>query len=141
MGIEMRTTGVKHRLVVMVVVIMVAMFAIVASPATIHRLDSPLMADLTTLFISQGLSLPSTAGPWSTDELSFLLGKLNPENFSPAERRVYDRIDSALRAELKPVSANLHASLETYTHTNTTDFTTQDDWVYSYLDRKPMVSI
>jgi hypothetical protein len=118
---------------------------IVASPlgaaAEIHRIDSPLMKDLTLLFISQGLSLPSTAGPWSGDELLFFADKLDEGTLSEAELRIYDRLIDALATEKKPVSATVIASLEAYLHTNTKDFTTQDDWVYSYLDRSALISI
>ncbi len=109
--------------------------------AVIHRIDSHLMRDLTILFISQGLSLPSTAGPWSSDELLSLAKKLDPGLLSAEERRIHDSVVAALESELKPISANLTASLEAYIHTNTYDFTTQDDWVYSHLDRNALLSL
>jgi hypothetical protein len=112
-----------------------------AATAEIHRVDSPLMRDLSTLFVSQGLSLPSTAGPWSGDELLFFSEKLDTGSLSEAEQRIYDHIIAALTADKKPVSATVRASLEAYLHTNTKDFTTQDDWVYSYLDRNALISI
>lgn len=93
------------------------------------------------LYISQGYSLPSTAGPWSRDELLFMLNKLDASYFSEVEQKLFDSLYNELTRTEQAFSVRFEANLESYTHTNTTDFITEEDWVYSYLNRKPLINI
>ncbi|MDD3058586.1 MAG: hypothetical protein PHO72_09745, partial [Sphaerochaeta sp.] len=112
-----------------------------ASPAKIYPVESPFYRDLRDLYISQGYSLPSTAGPWSRDELLFLLNKLEQSRFSDIEQQLFDSLRSELTNTQQAFSVGFEANLESYTHINTDSFTTEEDWVYSYLDRKPMINV
>lgn len=129
------------RIFLSLVLVLACSFLLGASPAKIYPIDSPLYRDLRDLFISQGYSLPSTAGPWSRDELLFLLNKLDASHFSEVEQKLSDSLYEELTRTEQAFSIRFEANLESYTHTNTTDFITEEDWVYSYLDRKPLVNI
>lgn len=118
----------------------VCTFFLAASPAKIYPVESPYYRDLRDLYISQGYSLPSTAGPWSRDELLFLLNKLEQSRFSAIEQQLFDSLQSELTNTRQAFSVGFEANLESYTHTNTTSFTMEEDWVYSYLDRKPLIN-
>ncbi len=60
---------------------------------------------------------------------------------SARELVLYDALAEKLKENDTAFSSHLTLSLESYLHPNTTDFTTEDDWVYSYLDRQPLLSI
>lgn len=114
---------------------------LIASPAWMFPLDSSIYEDLAGLFISQGLAQPSTAKPWSKDEVGFLLDKVNAAQLSGVERLLYNRIRLIVDKQDSVTSIGFESSLETYIHTNIDSFTTEDDWVYSYLQRKPLISL
>ena len=48
------------------------------------------------LYISEGLALPSTTGPWSAKELDMMLDRINPEKLSDDEISIYYYINSSL---------------------------------------------
>lgn len=133
--------GCVRYLVLWLGIALIGSAALAASPAIMFPLDSFVYADLEALFISQGLSQPSTTKPWSKDEVGFFLEKLNTTQFSEVERELYDGIRLTIDEQKKVTSLGFQASLETYIHTNTDAFITEDDWVYSYSQRKPLISL
>ena len=106
-----------------------------------YPVDSPFYEALEYLYISQGLSLPSTAGPWSGDELSLMLGRIEKSKLNTDERATYRYVSTELAASLPSFSLGATVALEAYLHTNTTDFTENDDWYYDYDKRSPLVSV
>lgn len=112
----------------------------------IHSLDSDVYEAVSYLYLEQGMALPSSAGPWSGDELLSMLAKVDRERVSPAGKDVYDYVagvlSSADRNQLSDSFAsayNFDFSVEAYAHTNTQDFTTDDDWNYSFEERRPIL--
>ena len=52
--------------------------------------DSPIYRAMKTLYISEGLALPSTTGPWSMAEMDMMLSRINPEKLDSSEMEVYE---------------------------------------------------
>ncbi|MFA5468253.1 MAG: hypothetical protein WC224_04255 [Sphaerochaetaceae bacterium] len=107
----------------------------------IHPVGSDVYEAITYLYISNGYALPSTAGPWSTNELLKLLDKVDRTKLSNAAQSVYDYAKGVLTAEPKLFKFGLEAALEANIHTDTENFTTRKRWVKNTNDRKSLLDI
>ncbi len=113
----------------------------VGNQQKIYPIDSPLYEALIQLYISTGIALPSTTGPYSANELILMLNRLDRSSLSKQGKQVYDYVYDTLTTTPKVVRFGLDATIEGYVHTNTDDFTQPDDWIYSTNDRKPFLDI
>ncbi len=116
-------------------------------------LDSELYNIMDLLFLEQGLSRPSTARPWSEDEVIFMLENIDYQAISEAGRKGLDFIDSSIDKPLSfkkgsgPVraGASLELNFEAYLKNVLKESGTDDDspyqWMYGYEDRLPLVNI
>jgi len=107
----------------------------------IYPIDSDVYEAITALYISQGLALPSTTGPWSADELLNMLDKIDVARLSGGLLAAYQYASSDLNSSADTVKFGLGASVETYWHSNTTDFVDESDWVVGFEDRKPILDL
>ncbi|MBJ2354900.1 hypothetical protein JF818_00505, partial [Sphaerochaeta sp. S2] len=112
-----------------------------ASPSDMFQLSDSVHEKLSTLYVSQGLAIPSSALPYTRAELDHHLSRLNPEELSWMETKLYTSLVGESTMELPAFSIESEISFETYIHSNTEDFIREEDWVYSYLDRKSLVSV
>ncbi len=112
----------------------------------IFPLESPVYRYIANLYILQGMSLPSTTGPYSQDELQRMFDRLDKNSLTTSsEQDFYDQVATILAQKPKQkgqlgYDIGIQANLEAYAHTNTNDFTAEQDWSYNYSDRKPFVS-
>lgn len=107
----------------------------------IYPIDSDIYQAITALYISQGLALPSTTGPWSADELLEMLEKIDTGKLSGGTLAAYQYASSELNRDTTTFKFGFSAAMETYYHTNTTDFTDESDWVVGFAERKPLLDI
>lgn len=112
-----------------------------ASPSDMFQLSDSVHEKLSTLYVSQGLAIPSSALPYTRAELDHHLSRLDPEELSWMETKLYTSLVGESTMELPAFSIESEISFETYIHSNTEDFIREEDWVYSYLDRKSLVSV
>lgn len=112
-----------------------------ANPVKVHPIDSSIHEAITSLYIAEGLSLPSTAAPWSSDELSLMLSRLDEHSLSLDSLDTYRYVVEELKKDLPPFSLKAQVAGEVYLHTDTTSFTDNEDWIYNYEDRKPVASV
>ena len=112
-----------------------------ANQARIYPVDSEVYQGIRQLYVAQALSLPSTAGPWSHDELSLMLDRIDEQSLTANAIPTYEYIRSMLTPSQHSFSLGSSVALEGYLHTNTTDFTTNDDWYYNHDKRKALLSI
>lgn len=141
----------RNRGLVLALSLLLGMTVLVAEPymnkQMIYSLDSDVYEAIAVLYMDQGLSLPSTTGPYSQAELQLMLEKLNSARFGETAKATYDYICGQLDIQPKipakgvGFSWNVGANVETYLHTNTTDFTTRDAWIRGYNQQKPLLSI
>jgi hypothetical protein len=129
------------RLVLALLMLLLCLSVGLASPSDVFPLSHSAHQQLSTLYLSQGLALPSTALPYTRAELTFLLSRINIEDLSLVENQIYELLAEEATREMPAFSIGSEISYETYIHSNTNDFTTEDDWVYSYQQRKPLLTV
>lgn len=134
--------------VFLLVMVCVPAFSGVAGPvkSVIYPIESPLYADMDALYSLCGLARPSTNRPWSDAEARSILDRVDPSTLTGVASRLYDRILSVLGKGLRwkfgddfQMNAGVDFGLEMSAHSNTEDFTTEDDWVRGYQDRKSLM--
>jgi hypothetical protein len=107
----------------------------------IHPVDSDVYQAITFLYSSRGIALPSTAGPWSSDELLNMLEKIDRKDLQGGETAAYAYVTEKLQRKERDASFGLDLSLEGYYHTDTENFTREEDWIRGYDERKPILDI
>jgi hypothetical protein len=107
----------------------------------IFAVDSPVYEAMQYLYVTQGMSLPSTAGPWSGDELLTMFERIDEGTLDRSERKVYEYVSESLQEELPSVSFSATAAIEAYVHANTEDYDTEEQWYYDYDERSPLLSV
>jgi hypothetical protein len=110
------------------------------SPSQIP-LDSPLYQEIDILYRLHGLPLPSASRPWNTNEAVQILNILPEQSpYEELKEQAWQRIQTnktdGFSSRVTPTIA-----LEAYTHTNSTDFKTFEDWIYSYDEREPLFDL
>ena len=135
----------KHTRKGIVAIIMLLLLCVLsplaANQARIYPVDSEVYQALRQLYVAQGLSLPSTAGPWSQDELLAMVDRVDESTLSPKAIPTYEFILDKLSLKLSPFSMGASVAAEGYLHSNTTDFTANDDWYYNHDKRKALLSL
>ena len=113
----------------------------------IFSLDSDVYEAISALYLEQGRSLPSTTGPYSQAELRLMMDKIDEKQLTKASLQTYQYIFSQLdlQPKIQSVGAgfswNFDATLETYTHTDTTNFVGREKWNRGYINQKPMLTV
>jgi len=135
----------KCRLAVLMVLVCIGIFPLAAvSPAQIP-LSSPIYEEIDLLYQLTGRALPSTSRPWNTYEALAILEVIETDTpyqdlWNTAYKRIgeklYHQVDETFSYRISPTIA-----LESYVHTNDQDFTSYDDWIYSYDERKPLLDL
>jgi len=110
------------------------------SPSQIP-LDSPIYQEIDLLYRLHGIPLPSASRPWNTNEAVQILNMLPQQSpYQELKEQAWQRIQTnqteGFSSKVTPTLA-----LEAYTHTNSTDFKTFDDWIYSYDERQPLFDL
>lgn len=112
-----------------------------ANAQKIHPVDSPVYHALTLLYISNGYAVPSTGGPWSTDELSRMLHKIDRSRLSESGKKSYDYVSDALDEGDDSFRFGLDLALEGYYHADEHNFVREEDWVRGSDERKPLADV
>jgi hypothetical protein len=107
----------------------------------IYPVDSEIYRALRSLYISQGLALPSTAGPWSEDELCLMLDRIDNAALSAGEQGAYDFASAGLLPKNKPLNFSVTPSLEVKAHTNPRDFTSNDQYQRHINETRPFAAL
>ena len=113
----------------------------------IQSIDSDIYEGIRDLYLAQSLAMPSTAAPYSDAELIMMLDLLDTNKFSNADSNLYTYIEKSL--DLDDTNSNkygkikwgLDLNLEGYYHQNTTDFTRRENFIYNFMDQKPLINI
>ncbi|GHU30807.1 hypothetical protein FACS1894172_04680 [Spirochaetia bacterium] len=112
-----------------------------ANHQKIYPVNSEFYQALKFLYISNGLPLPSTTGPWSGDELLLMLYRLDPDKLQQVELKTYDFIEKELTQDHPYFNFDGHVNVEMYAHTNPNDFTALEDYIRPYTEAKPMIGL
>ncbi|AEF81359.1 hypothetical protein [Leadbettera azotonutricia] len=110
-------------------------------------LSSVAYDEMDTLYLLKGLGSPSSARPWTKAEASLILDKIDSSALSAKEQALYDHIASLVYEPLRfsldklaTLDAGLEFALEAYMHTNSSDYVREEDWVYGYEERRPLLN-
>lgn len=112
------------------------------------NVESDLYKQMNSLFLSYGISLPSSSGPWNTDELKIMLTKIDLSKCNAYQKKIYSKIYEELYKNPEhmvedtlgfSVTTNIH--VESYVHTNTTDFNRESDWNIGFTEREPLIVV
>jgi hypothetical protein len=127
------------------VLVCIGIFPLAAvSPAQIP-LSSPIYEEIDLLYQLTGRALPSTSRPWNTYEALAILEAIEGDTpyqdlwdtaYKRIEGQPFHQVDETFSYRISPTIA-----LESYVHTNDQDFTSYDDWIYSYDERKPLLDL
>ena len=110
------------------------------SPSQIP-LDSPIYQEIDLLYRLHGIPLPSASRPWNMNEAVQILNMLPQQSpYQELKEQAWQRIQSN-QTEGFSSKVTPSLALEAYTHTNSTDFKTFDDWIYSYDERLPLLDL
>ena len=116
--------------------------------AIIYPLDSSIYENMDALYALCGLARPSTNRPWSDSQARLILSKVNRSSLSGVVLGLYDAIEAELDEGLRwkfgddfQADVGIIFGLEMYAHSNTEDFTTEDDWERSYQERKSLMRL
>ena len=116
--------------------------------AMIYPLQSPLYEDMDALYSLCGMARPSTNRPWSTAEAVMILERADKASLDGVALKLYEKIEDLLSEGLRwsfgedfQMDAGIEFALEMYAHSNTDDFTTEEDWERSYSDRKSLMRV
>lgn len=106
-----------------------------------YPVGSDLYRAISFLYIDQGLSLPSTAGPWSADELRKMLDRLDPSRFEQGATEAYHFARATLDERHGVFRFDLSSAIEAYFHMNTADFTTEGGWARGSEEREALFDL
>ncbi|MDR1894359.1 MAG: hypothetical protein LBQ61_06680 [Spirochaetales bacterium] len=106
----------------------------------IYPLDSEIYQAIRSLYIYQGLALPSTAGPWSGSELLFMLDRLEGLPLTGPAQTAYDFAREQLNRPPEFFHFNFVPTLELRGHANPGDFLTPDEYIRPWNLGKPFLS-
>lgn len=111
----------------------------------IQPIDSDIYSGIEKLYLMEGHSLPSTAGPWSEAELLNMLEGVTPSN--SVSQKLYDHIAGKLSVKPQIMmgeefgsSFNINTAFEVYAHTNEV-FKDEHYWVHGFNDRKKFLDV
>lgn len=116
---------------------------------SIIPLNSGVYEDMDSLFILSGRALPSTSRPWSYGEAQNLFEQLSKNSFSGSAKTLYESVsETVYDTDLRfPVEEGYQLGLgailygEGYYHSNSTDFDLEEDWIFGYEDRAPIMKL
>ncbi|MFA7670778.1 MAG: hypothetical protein WCY53_00825 [Sphaerochaetaceae bacterium] len=127
----------KVFLILVIISLAFSIFAV--NNQKIHPIGNPIYEAITALYLSTGYALPSTAGPYSSDELLKMVEKVDYNKLNGASKKIYDFVFAQLKEEPKIFKFGLEAALEAYIHTDSINFTNREFWVADTDARKPII--
>lgn len=110
-------------------------------------IDSPLITIINQISLEQGIAHLSSAGPWSVDELILHLKNIKVDKLSPTGQKLYRQAMleieqlSALSESRVKASFGFNTTLEGYYHTDSINFTEEEDWYWIGSKRAPLALI
>ncbi|MCF7942658.1 MAG: hypothetical protein K9M84_13680 [Spirochaetia bacterium] len=137
-----------HRKIILIVLTCIFSLQLVTAmdnKQKIYPIDSEYYSAMEKLYLLEGHSLPSTAGPWSRAELLDMLDGVTPT--APAARRIHAYLEEELtfnpEISMNPnvaMSFDINAAFEAYIHTNEV-FKDEHYWVHGFNDREKFLDI
>jgi len=131
--------------------ILLISFSLIAQPAQkLWSVDCSLFSKINQMYRLASLAPPSNAGPWTTNELRQMVTYVNDNK--PLESEEFVNLSNLVQEELNQesrfsvteevkINTSLEYNFEFYSHSNTNDFTKEEDWNYGWIERAPIIKI
>ncbi len=110
--------------------------------------DTPVYKAMENLYIIAGKSLPSSSGPWSEDEMTIMLERIDYQSLNEVGRALYDYIHDLVVSQPKKeysdnlaLSFGLETNLEGYLHTDKENVVDEKDWFHGFTSRRPLLNV
>ncbi|MCI7607293.1 MAG: hypothetical protein MSS69_11145 [Spirochaetales bacterium] len=135
--------------VFVLVIFILFMFPLFSSEvdARFIETDSPIYAEMDALYALSTLASPNTNRPWTESQARLYLSKIDPNSLNEEGKRLYESVEEEINKGLRweyedgfSLSGGITFSNEFYAHTNS-DFDTEEEWVRSWTDRKPLIRL
>ena len=131
-----------RRIVALIILIFFSV-SLYALDAYYISLDSQFYDIVDDLYVLEGLAKPSGARPYSSAQAKLVLSRIEPDSLSGYSKLLYEKALSYTEDTVRwalgdtfGLGAHLEVNPEIYAHINGDDFRTENDWAYSYDDRK-----
>ena len=138
----------------LVLVLLFLVFGTLAAafvPQYIIPLKDGIYTDMDDLYLLLGIGTPSNSRPWTKNEAKAILSVVEGKELRGVAKKLYDSLEKELSEGLRwafpdefSLGADLDVALELYAHTNTDPadgFTSHEDWMYGFVDRKPLLKL
>lgn len=133
--------GMKKFIIATVLVLLT--LPIWAVDAYIIPLSSPFYDIIDDLYALEGLGSPSDVRPYSAAEAEMFLTQVDDDSLTGYSKTLYDKAASIVEETVRwqfgdgfGLGARLGINPEVYMHINGEDFYNEEQWAYSYDDRK-----
>ena len=111
----------------------------------IYQVHDTVIQDLRDLYIMAGLSLPSTTGPYSGNELKMALERLERDSLGDYGQKLYDSVAAVLDEDASSATftGDITIAPQLYMHTAFDEpaFQTWDNWAQDWADTDPVLSL
>lgn len=138
--------GMKKFIIAMVLVLLT--LPIWAVDAYIIPLSSPFYDIIDDLYALEGLGSPSDVRPYSAAEAEMFLTQVDEDSLTGYSKTLYDKAASIVEETVRwqfgdgfGLGARLGINPEVYMHINGEDFYNEEQWAYSYDDRKHFLEL
>ena len=138
--------GMKKFIIATVLVLLT--LPIWAVDAYIIPLSSPFYDIIDDLYALEGLGSPSDVRPYSAAEAEMFLTQVDDDSLTGYSKTLYDKAASIVEETVRwqfgdgfGLGARLGINPEVYMHINGEDFYNEEQWAYSYDDRKHFLEL
>lgn len=138
--------GMKKFIIATVLVLLT--LPIWAVDAYIIPLSSPFYDIIDDLYALEGLGSPSDVRPYSAAEAEMFLTQVDEDSLTGYSKTLYDKAASIVEETVRwqfgdgfGLGARLGINPEVYMHINGEDFYNEEQWAYSYDDRKHFLEL
>lgn len=138
--------GMKKFIIATVLVLLT--LPIWAVDAYIIPLSSPFYDIIDDLYALEGLGSPSDVRPYSAAEAEMFLTQVDDDSLIDYSKTLYDKAASIVEETVRwqfgdgfGLGARLGINPEVYMHINGEDFYNEEQWAYSYDDRKHFLEL
>ncbi|HWR12387.1 MAG TPA: hypothetical protein VN445_11225 [Rectinemataceae bacterium] len=111
-------------------------------------LASPVYDEMDALYLIAEYGTASNARPWTKTEANLILGRIDRASLKAAALALYDHLAATIAPGLRfslgkdfQFGVAFDMAFETYLHRNSTDYDTEEDWIYGAEERKPMAKL
>lgn len=135
------------KVITVIACVLIALSAFASIDSKIIPITSSLYEDMDIVYSLAGKGTPSNSRPWSVSEAQMILSRVDRSSLGKRGQVLYDGIMTEINKETRwslssaGFGAELEINPEFYFHSNGRAFVSEDDWLYSFKDRKHIFTL